>query len=513
MATQWQTFPIEFRGGLISNLSPLQHGTNAVGSATILQNFEPSKEGGYRKINGFSKYIDAEVPGTGPILGVKVVNVGETLAVRSDGTNTKIYHSAGTTWDLKATGTFNGGKARFAEVNYDGTHTVIIVDSTNYPAVLRDDGLNNVTYMTSPTDVLGASFVAAFKGTVFYAKGTSLTFTAPYTYDDFSVANGAGTINIGHEITGLAVFRDQLIVFSRNSIKRITGNTAADFVVASITDRIGCINPDTVQEVGGDIMYAAPDGIRSLSATDRIGDFGLDIASDPIQKDVYTFLQSSTVFASTVLREKAQYRIFSYTESEQADAAKGLIATKFLSQGASGIAWAETKGIKVNCADSKYVADYVEIILFANESGYVYRMDTDTAFDGEAIEAIYESPFMPITDPQMRKTFYKMTLYADPEGSMSLDVNLKFDFETSTNTGVIQPSTFNLASTGSAIYVYGDSNAIFGTATFGGTLDKVYQNNIIGSGKTVAIRIEDNSTNPSFALDTMLLEFRQNDRQ
>ena len=39
MATDWQTFPLEFKGGLISNLSPLQQGTNAVGSDTILENF------------------------------------------------------------------------------------------------------------------------------------------------------------------------------------------------------------------------------------------------------------------------------------------------------------------------------------------------------------------------------------------------------------------------------------------------------------------------------------------
>ena len=58
MATQWQTFPIEFRGGLISNLSPLQQGSNAVGSATTLQNFESSKEGGYSKIKGFAKFSD-----------------------------------------------------------------------------------------------------------------------------------------------------------------------------------------------------------------------------------------------------------------------------------------------------------------------------------------------------------------------------------------------------------------------------------------------------------------------
>ena len=35
MATTWQTFPIEFKAGLISNLSPIQQGANPVGSATI----------------------------------------------------------------------------------------------------------------------------------------------------------------------------------------------------------------------------------------------------------------------------------------------------------------------------------------------------------------------------------------------------------------------------------------------------------------------------------------------
>ena len=65
MATQWQTFPIEFRGGLISNLTHLQQGSNAVGSATILQNFEVNKEGGYSKIRGYSKYSTSQVAGSG----------------------------------------------------------------------------------------------------------------------------------------------------------------------------------------------------------------------------------------------------------------------------------------------------------------------------------------------------------------------------------------------------------------------------------------------------------------
>jgi len=511
MATQWQTFPIEFKGGLISNLSSLQHGTNAIGSATILQNFEVTKEGGYSKIKGYEKYDPNVVPGSGPVLGVKVVNAGELIAVRSDGVSSKIYRSSGTGWTLKGTSAFNGAKARFTELNFGAGHKVIVVDSTNYPAVY-DDASDTITYITN-NDVQGASFVALFKTTPFYAKGTDLYFTAPSSFDDFSPANGGGVINIGHAITGLATFRDQLIVFSRNSIKRITGNSVADYQVAPITDRIGCIDSDTIQEVGGDIMYVAPDGIRLLSATDRIGDFGLDIASDVIAKDTNNFLQSTTTFSSLVLREKSQYRIFAYVASEQRGSSKGLIATKTISQGGSGIQWSTSKGIKAYCTDSKYTAGYDETTVFANDDGYVYELDTGSNFDGDIIEAIYESPYMPITDPQVRKTFYKMTLYAEPMGDMNLDINLSFDFGTATNTGVVQPPTTSVSSTGGSVYIFGSTNAVFGSATFGGELDKVYNKNVIGSGKTIAIRIEDNSTNPSFTLDTLLLEFAQNDRQ
>src|SRR5210317_1774449 len=58
----WQTYPVEFRGGLVTNLSPLQQGINAPGSARILRNFEPSVEGGYRRIEGYDKYDSAIIP-------------------------------------------------------------------------------------------------------------------------------------------------------------------------------------------------------------------------------------------------------------------------------------------------------------------------------------------------------------------------------------------------------------------------------------------------------------------
>ena len=57
MADALATYAFEFKGGLVSNLSPLQQGLQQPGTARILRNFEPSVEGGYKKILGLLNMI------------------------------------------------------------------------------------------------------------------------------------------------------------------------------------------------------------------------------------------------------------------------------------------------------------------------------------------------------------------------------------------------------------------------------------------------------------------------
>ena len=187
-----------------------------------------------------------------------------------------------------------------------------------------------------------------------------------------------------------------------------------------------------------------------------------------------------------------------------------MLATKFSDQGAESIAWASLVGFKVYCCDSKYT-EASETILFGNETGYVYQMDVGASFDSGPIQAIYESPYMPVTDPQVRKTFYRLTTYLEPNGNIALDLNVKYDFGRFRGVDVIQPDTDTITTTGTGVSFYG--TAVYGTARYGGTFDAVYSNTVVGAGKTVALRYEDNSINPSFSLDTAILEFATNDRQ
>ena len=431
---------------------------------------------------------------------------------------TLYYHGTGTTWShIGTSSSTNTLKARYASFNFTQEDKTIFVDSKSFPIIYNSSGNTTVNLTSSnSSDVQGAENVAVFKNHAFYSKGSKIFFTAPNTVDDFATGNGAGTINIGFDVTGMIGFREQLIIFTTDTIKKLVGSTSSDFKLEPITDKIGCINPDSIQEFGGDIAYLSPDGIRLLSATDRIGDLALDIASDPIYKDANEFISQTDVFCSVLVRGKSQYRLFAYIPSVQAGSASGLIATKFIAQGGSGIAWSTTKGLKVNVADSTY-SGAQETIMFGNDDGFCYRMDSGNSFDGSPIESIYESPFMPITDPQIRKTMYKLTLYANPTGTMNVDVNFKIDFDAGNDPSVIQPPaiTVSSAAAGGGISLFGASTSVYGGSgvTYGGVLDKIYKENLVGSFKTVAMRITDNSTNPTFTLDTAVLEYRQHDRQ
>lgn len=511
MPTRWSTFPVEFRGGLVSSLSPLQHGVNAVGSATMLQNYEPSKEGGYKKILGYEKFIDDIVPGSGVMLGVKVANQTKVIAARKNISDVSQYYiNSGSSWTSLGSAANLGGKVSAQDFNFDGTHKIIFVDGSNIPAIFEDD-TDTLSFPTGyPSDVIGGEHVEVYKQHVFIAKGNILSFSAPYDETDFSVASGGGNISIGHTITGLKVFRDQLFIFSRNNIQRLVGTSVADFQLIPITEDIGCISGDTIQEVGGDVMFLAADGLRLLGATDRIGDFSINLPSQTIEKDILDFINNYSTFTSLVVRRKAQYRLLGYSVSENMETTKGILGTRF----PENFQWAETRGIKAHVADGRYVPDF-ELIVFAADDGYIYQLESGSSFDGGNIQAIYESPFMPIDDPKTRKTLYSVALYVDSGGAFKVDFDLNYDlFKIKNFNEQVQPATIvleNITSTSASLY--GASGSIYGTSVYGAELDKVYNSPVIGAGSTFSFRIEDNSTNPSHSLDTAVFEYATFDRR
>jgi hypothetical protein len=659
MADLWQTYAFEFKGGLLSSLSPLQQGINAPGSARLLKNFEPSTDGGYRRIEGFDKYDSAFVPAYGlpkvhgsgqtgttlvlgniyttPVAGdtITIAGVTGTYTIASAGVsydstnkrvtltltasmasspadkaavtftshtgvvkgvaawestviayrNNDVYKSTGSGWTkinipsygtvlvngagqtgsslavdgltdvpqvgdtftlagvekiytVTATPTVTSGGATLSinpalasspadnaavtwlSVNYTGgiklrtakyrtnsVDKIVGVNGTNYPFIWND---TTFTSLDTNTDLLGSDFVVFHKNQLFFANEDKLIFTAPYTDTDFTAANGAGVISVGALITGIIVFREALIIFTDKSISQLVGNTVSDFNLQPITRNVGCVATDTIQEIGGDIMFLGPEGLRLLSATDRTGDFNLGVVSKPIQAEATDLISSSSSFASVVIKQKSQYRLLGYNASVTIANAKGILGTQMVGDNTSTIAWAETVGIKAYVADSNYI-NQTELIIFAHSDGYVYKMESGNSFDGMNILASFATPYVPVTDPRVRKTFYKMFLYTDPQGSVNMSVNLKLDFD---DFESIQPETITLSNVNSgSVGFYGTSTAKYGTTKFGSKLKKLFQTQVIGSGFSVSLQFVSDGTDPPFSLDAATLEYSNHDRR
>lgn len=657
MATQWDTFPIELSGGLVSNLSRLQHGLKKPGSARVLQNFEPSIKGGYRRINGFNKYDSNVVPAYGSVVTQGSGQSGTTLLVADvhespvindtltvsgvTGTYTVtgvtfssanktaslvvtpslasspadkaevtftlgqsriegVYYSAsaekayalrgGCLWSSTNAGwtqvstpnygspLVNGGsqtgttlavdalssdtyrpqagdtfsisgvelvytvtavpsvssgagnltitpaldsspannapisfrsashtggtKARFTMFNFNGNVSVAMVDGTNNPSVFTD-----ATYTTIQTssDVTGASFVEEFKDHLFFAKADLVTYTAPFDETDFGAGNGAGSYRLPSTCSGLITYREQLINFSTTDIRKLAGSSSSDFALTSITRDIGCVLGDTVQEVGGDILFLGPDGVRFLGATARIGDFNLSLASRQIQTDFTSFINGDADYCTTVIRAKNQYRIFKYEKETTKDISVGLIGAQDADQDGQSIRWSSTKGIKAYRATSVYVSG-VEVSLFSNDDEYLYQSELGSTFDGTAIASRFFTPFLAVTDPAIRKTAYKVDTYVDPEGLVTGQLNLKYDFNLPSK---IQPNSLPIVA-GGTFAIYGIAR--YGVSKFGGDPDTIVSSMAVGSFFTVSLQYEFEGGAP-FTLDTVLLEFSTEDRK
>ena len=499
MADQSQTTPSAFNceGGLVLNKSTFMM---QPGEALELRNFEPSVEGGYRRINGYSKYVSAVVPYTSASSEkvLMVATFGDyVLAARG----TSIYSATpgGSSWTSRDSGRTSAGKYNFERFNFDGTDKIIVVDGANAPTVFNS---SLAATDVSESSVSGSKFVVSFKNHMFYAgKSTTkqeVIFSQPFDEDAFSSGSGAGSFKVDDEITGLKVFRDDLFVFCETRIFKLTGSSSANFAVSDVTRDIGCINGDTIQEFAGDLIFLGPDGLRTIAGTARIGDVELGTISSNVQSIFNDNIANATEFDSAVITDKTQYRIF-FTKSNVAEnQTKGVICVlkgqKF--------EFSEVVGIRPSCTDSFVSEGNVIVLHGAYQTGYIYRQESGNTFDGTTILGRYRSPDLTFNDPGIRKHMQRVIVNYEPEAAIDADLFVRYDYEDKDSP---RPAAYPLDST-DVIAIYGTS--VYGTPTYGGTSQPLVRQAVEGSGFAVALRVNDGGTTAPYSLKGFQLEYQ-----
>lgn len=530
-----QPFGISCRGGLNTNLNQLEM-LRQPGLATRLRNFEVDPDGGYRRINGFTQFGDARPNTDQDVLGIFVYGDGVIVCSGTD-----IFFSIdGSTWlQINRASVAGGGDnytaftgrsaltrtgqgqctfALFEGATFDYGE-LIIADGANKPYSFRMegtgglssrtffadeitvDGTNGVKYITIHDHHLIASGVENNLNTVYYSV---------YNDPDNFTGTGAGAVVISDQVQGIRGFRTDLIVFAKNSIhKLININDAANIRIDPITENVGCLSGYSIQEIGGDLVFLSPDGIRTVAGTARIGDTELGSVSRQIQSIIGDLASSINTFRidSCVLRSKSQYRIF-YTDVTLGSAvSKGIIGTLT----SNGFEWSETLGIQAMGLTTGFDNNSIEKAYHGDKDGYIYNHDVGNFFSPAGtstdINAIYQTPNFDFGDIGTRKTVKYARLSLSPEGEIQPTFRMRFDYE---NTDIPQPPDYVLDSVPlPAIF----GSALFNSATFGASNDPMVRQPVEGSGNTVSFRVSSSDTKAPYAVNGLYIDYMPSGRR
>ena len=503
-------FTASCAGGLVLNKDVF---TMHPGEALQLANFEPNIAGGYRKLNGTTKYnstIVTQVSSSSERILMSAI-FNDIIVAGRGGT---VY--TGTTsgsWTSRATSKGTSYTYDFDKYNYDGTDRIIIATGASAAFSLNtsyaEDIINATGGGTAPTN---PKFVKSFANHMFYGGMSNSThsviFSGPFTEDDFNT--GAGEIKVGDVVTGLKVFRNELYVFCQRRIYKIAGTSSSDFALAEVAKNVGTIAHHSIQELGGDIIFLAADGMRTIAGTTRIGDVELGTVSKQIQERISDITYDNVT--SLVIRDKSQYRLFYPVTAGLESSQKGLIAVIKVNPNTQqmGYEYADLKGLKVSCCDSDYISN-VETVVSGGYDGYIYKQESGNVWtragDTDNLNAIYRSPDITMGDPGVRKNMQRVNLNWKPEGAVSANLYLKYNYD---DIETPQPDVFSITSSGSGAN-YGDG--IFGTSAYGQGDLPITRTPVEGSGFAVAVQLTDTSSNIPWSLKGFELEFTPGGRR
>jgi hypothetical protein len=242
-----------------------------------------------------------------------------------------------------------------------------------------------------------------------------------------------------------------------------------------------------------------------VSGTERIGDIELATLSKPVQSifEAYTRNEDLDTITLVVVNKKSQFRLF-FADAE----ALGLIgAIRTAGEAGRGFEYSQLVGIEVNCADSGYIGTE-EYVIHGDSLGKVHRQESGNLFDTTPIFSLYQTPYLYMDDPILRKIYYDVHTYMRSEGQVEIFFGVEYNYG---DSDVARPVDYNITTAGAA--------AFYGIATYDttdiydGNPSPVRKSNIQGSGDSISLSYVTLTEQPSHTIQSFVISYALADRR
>lgn len=252
---------------------------------------------------------------------------GETTKIFSVGNN-KIL-SGTTTLTDETPGSYTISANNWKMVNFN--NKIYFFQRGQEPLVYPDS--SNVVKLSTVTGAAGVSS-AMYGNEVLSAYGR--LWTADFTNDKSTVywsdllighdwsGGTSGSIDISKvwpdgydEIVALAAHNSLLIIFGKHSIVVYKGaESPATMSLADTVAGVGCVDRDTVQHTGTDVLFLSHTGLRSFGRTIQEKSMPLSNLSATITKDIISLLSSVGETFTSVYHPEENFYLLTFRDQD-----------------------------------------------------------------------------------------------------------------------------------------------------------------------------------------------------
>ena len=294
----------------------------------------------------------------------------------------------------------------------------------------------------------------------------------------------SGSINLAKvwpdgydEIVGLAAHNSLLIIFGRHSIVVYQGAEApATMALADTVSGVGCVDRDTIQYTGTDVIFLSHTGLRSFGRTIREKSMPVSSLSKTITKDIIGLIQGENNFFRSVYSPEESFYLLTFVGQ----------TTTFCFDVRGSL---EDGSFRVTRWPGSEFTAYTRL---QNGSLYIGSEDGISKYDGYSDNGTsyrfkYFSPSLTFGDTSRLKILKKVKPTLVGANSATVFMKFAYDFATSYRTteftvGNQNPAFFNVNEFGA------DSSPL--SEFTGGELTNQRSLNAVGSGSTVVVGLE-----------------------
>ncbi len=289
-----------------------------------------------------------------------------------------------------------------------------IKNNSSYEVV--DCGLKDLN-----DNILTDGTMAVYKGRVWIAKDATIYYSALGTYNDFTTSNDAGYINEFHTdtgaITALKQYKDYLAIYKKDSVYLLTGTSPDDFAINLFANK-GAINNKTIVNVENKQYFLSSNGIFAL---EQVGELNqIQLGNEISQKIKLEFSSFGDLKNTLCLHYESKSQMWYFFPYADDDYYHTVWINDYVNK-----AWYK----RVIPQDIVAACIYKGSIYTADIDGKIYKEDFGTTFNGNAINFMWKSPFLALSNAHHRKMIDEFYFLLDTEYDNNFNFQVYKDYD------------------------------------------------------------------------------------